>query len=406
MSAFGRRFFCFEMIKKKNYKYESTYTGANMSAAIRVAGLLSLMLFSGQSLADYQMNLSPGVTTFSQGAYEIHQMVMWICVVIGIGVFGVMTYSIINHRKSKGAVPATFDDNMTAEVLWTVIPFIILIVMAIPATKVLIAMEDVSNSEMSVKITAYQWKWHYDYNVGEKAEEINFFSNITTPDSLAIATSGNVPKDENYLSNVDNRMVVPANTKVRLLFTSNDVIHAWWVPAFGVKKDAVPGFINESWINVPEPGVYKGKCAELCGMNHGFMPIVVEVLSKEDYASWVGGQKTAAAAVAASAEKTWTKDELMAQGEKVYATNCGGCHQATGEGIPNVFPALKGSAIALGDVAKHIDVVINGVPATGMAAYAGQMNDADLAAVITYERNAWGNDTGDVVQPADIKAAR
>lgn len=377
-----------------------------MSAAIRVAGLLSLMLFSGQLLAAYQMDLSPGVTTFSQGAYDIHRMVMWICVVIGILVFGVMTYSIINHRKSKGAEPASFDDNKTVEVIWTVIPFLILITMAVPATKVLLEMEDVSGSEMSVKVTAYQWKWHYDYNVGEKAEEISFFSNITTPDALSLATSDNVVKDENYLLDVDNRMVVPANTKVRLLFTSNDVIHAWWVSAFGVKKDAIPGYINESWINVPEPGIYRGKCAELCGTNHGFMPVVVEVLSKEDYAAWVDGQKSQAAEVAASAEKTWTKEELMAQGEKVYATNCGGCHQANGEGVPNVFPALKGSPIALGDVAKHIDVVVNGVPATTMQAFGAQLNDADIASVITYERNKWGNDTGDMVQPADIKAAR
>ena len=201
-------------------------------------------------------------------------------------------------------------------------------------------------------------------------------------------------------------MVVPVDTKVRLLFTSNDVIHAWWVPEFGVKKDAIPGFINESWINVPEPGIYRGKCAELCGTNHGFMPVVVEALSKEDYAAWIGGQKTAAAEVAASAEKTWSRDELMAQGEKVYATGCAACHQANGEGLPGAFPALKASPIALGDMAKHIDVVLNGVPATAMQAFGGQLNDADLAAVITYERNSWGNDVGDIVQPADIKAAR
>ena len=377
-----------------------------MSAAIRVAGLLCLMLFSTQLFAGYQMNLKPGVTTFSQGAYEIHQMVMWICVVIGIVVFGIMTYSIINHRKSKGAKSASFDDNKTVEVIWTVIPFVILISMAIPATKVLLAMEDVSNSEMSVKVTAYQWKWHYDYNVGEEAQDISFFSNITTPDALSVATSDSVIKDKTYLIDVDNRMVVPVDTKVRLLFTSNDVIHAWWVPEFGVKKDAIPGYINESWINVPEPGVYRGKCAELCGTNHGFMPIVVEALSKEDYAAWIGGQKTAAAEVAASTEKTWTRDELMVQGEKVYATSCAACHQGNGEGLPGAFPALKGSPIALGDAAKHIDVVLNGVPATAMQAFGGQLNDADLAAVITYERNSWGNDVGDIVQPADIKAAR
>ena len=377
-----------------------------MRAAIRVAGLLSLLFTSGQALAGYQMNLSPGVTTFSQGAYEIHTMVLWICVVIGAVVFGAMIYSIINHRKSKGAVAASFDDNTTIEIIWTVVPFLILVAMAIPATTVLLAMEDVSNSDMSIKVTSYQWKWHYDYNVGEKAEDISFFSNITTPEALSLATNMNVVKDEIYLMDVDNRMVVPVNKKVRLLFTSNDVIHSWWVPAFGVKKDTIPGFINESWINVPEPGIYRGKCTELCGTNHGFMPVVVEAKSEEDYVAWVASQKTAAADVAASASKTWTKDELMAKGEQVYATSCGACHQANGEGLAGVFPGLKGSAIATGDVSKHIGVVMNGVSGTAMAAFAAQMNDVDLAAVITYERNAWGNDAGDMVQPADVKAAR
>jgi cytochrome c oxidase subunit 2 len=377
-----------------------------MSAAIRVAGLLSLMFSSGQALAGYQMNLSPGVTSFSQGAYEIHTMVMWICVVIGAIVFGAMTYSIFTHRKSKGAVAANFDDNTTIEIIWTIVPFLILIAMAIPATKVLLAMEDVSNSDMSIKVTGYQWKWHYDYNVGEQAQDISFFSNISTPEALSLSTNANVTKDDKYLLDVDNRLVIPANKKVRLLFTSNDVIHAWWVPAFGVKKDTVPGFINESWVNVPEPGIYRGKCAELCGTNHGFMPIVVEVKSEEDYVAWVDSQKTAAAEVAASANKTWTKDELMAKGESVYATNCAACHQANGAGLPNVFPGLIKSPVVMGDVAKHIDVVINGVSGTAMQAFGAQLNDADLAALVTYERNAWGNNTGDVVQPADIKAAR
>lgn len=373
-----------------------------MSAAIRVAGLFGLMLASGLSQAAYQMNLSPGVTEASQGAYEIHMLVMWICVVIGMIVFGAMIYSIIYHRKSKGAVAATFDDNTTIEILWTVIPFFILIAMAIPATRVLLAMEDTSNSDMSIKVTAYQWKWHYDY----LGEDISFFSNISTPEAASLATNADVVKDENYLSEVDNRLVIPVNKKVRLLFTSNDVIHSWWVQDFGLKKDAIPGFINEGWIKVPEPGIYRGKCVELCGQNHGFMPIVVEVKSENDYAAWVSSQKAVAAEAAASAEKTWTKADLMAHGEKVYVTSCAACHQINGEGLPNVFKALKGSAIATGDVAKHIDVVLNGVTGTSMQAFGTQMNDADLAALITYERNAWGNDTGDVVQPSDIKAAR
>lgn len=374
-----------------------------MRAAIRVAGFFGLMLVSGLSLADYQLNMAPGVTSFSQGAYEIHTMVMWICVVIGIVVFGAMIYSLINHRKSKGAVPADFHDNTTIEVIWTIIPFLILIAMAIPATKVLLAMEDTSNYDMSIKVTGYQWKWHYDY----LDEDINFFSNISTPDAANLATSDSVVKDEEtYLLDVDNRVVIPVNKKVRLLFTSNDVIHSWWVPEFGLKKDTIPGFINEGWINVPEPGVYRGKCAELCGKNHGFMPIVVEAKSEEDYVAWVQDQKAAAAEAAASADKIWTKADLMSHGEKVYATSCSACHQANGEGLPPVFPGLKGSAIATGDIAAHIDIVVNGKAGTSMAAYGPQMNDADLAAVITYERNAWGNDTGDVVQPSNIKAVR
>jgi cytochrome c oxidase subunit 2 len=374
-----------------------------MRAAIRVAGFIGLMLSSGKLLADYQLDMRPGVTTFSQGAYEIHTLVMWISVVIAVIVFGTMTYAIINHRKSKGHKAADFDDNLTLEIVWTVIPFIILGFMAVPATKVLLDMEDVSNSDMSIKVTAYQWKWHYDY----LGEDISFFSNITTPDSLTVATSGNVDQtDETYLLDVDNRVVIPVGKKVRLLFTANDVIHSWWIPAFGVKKDAIPGFINESWIKTDKPGVYRGQCAELCGTNHGFMPIVVEVKSEEDYAAWVGVQKAAAAEAVASAEKTWSMDELMAHGEKVYATNCAACHQSSGEGIPNVFPGLKGSPIITGDVAKHIEVVVKGVPGTAMQAFGGQLNDADLAALVTYERNAWGNSSGDSVQPSDIKAAR
>lgn len=374
-----------------------------MRAAIRVAGFISLMLSSGQLLADYQLDMRPGVTSFSQGAYEIHTMVMWISVAIAVVVFGAMTYAIIYHRKSKGHKASSFDDNTTLEIVWTIIPFIILGFMAVPATKVLLEMEDTSNSDMSIKVTGYQWKWHYDY----LGEDVSFFSNISTPDSLSLATSANVDiTDETYLLDVDNRMVIPVNKKVRMLFTANDVIHSWWIPAFGVKKDTIPGFINESWIKTDKPGVYRGQCTELCGTNHGFMPIVVEVKSEKDYMAWLAGKKAEAAEAAASAEKTWTMEEQMAHGEKVYATNCAACHQANGQGIPNVFPGLVGSPVAVGDIAKHIDVIINGVPGTAMQAFGGQLNDADIAALVTYERNAWGNDVGDMAQPSDIKAAR
>jgi cytochrome c oxidase subunit 2 len=374
-----------------------------MRAAIRVASFISLMLVSMQSFAEYQLDLRPGVTTVSQGAYEIHTLVMWICVVIGIIVFGAMLYSIIMHRKSRGHKAAEFDDNLTVEIIWTVVPFIILGFMAVPATKVLLAMEDVSNSDMSIKVTGYQWKWHYDYNVGENAQDINFFSNLSTPIE---EIKNKATKNENYLLEVDNRVVVPVNKKVRLLFTSNDVIHAWWIPDFAVKKDAIPGYINESWMKTDKIGTYRGQCAELCGTNHGFMPIVVDVVSEADYAAWVAGKQESAAAAEASSNKTWTMAELMDHGKTVYATSCLACHQGGGEGLPPMFPALKGSAMATGDVSKHIDIVVNGKPGTAMQAFGPQLNDADLAALVTYERNAWGNDTGDLVQPADIKAAR
>lgn len=370
-----------------------------MSAAIRSTGLLCMMLLSSPLYADYQLNLEPGVTSYSQGAFEIHQMVMWICVGIGVVVFGAMFYSIINHRRSKNAEASTFHENTTIEIAWTVIPILILISMAIPATKVLLAMEDTSNSDMSIKVTGYQWKWHYDY----LEDDISFFSNLSTPKEQI---QNQQDKGENYLLEVDNRVVIPTNKKVRFLFTANDVIHSWWVPAFGLKKDAIPGFINEGWTNVPEPGVYRGQCAELCGANHGFMPIVVEAKSEQDYLAWVQEKRTSMAAAEASADKTWTMDELMARGQQVYTTTCAACHQINGEGLPNVFPGLKGSVITIGDVSKHIDVVVNGVPGTGMQAFGLQLNDADMAAVITYERNSWGNDTGDMVQPSEIKSAK
>ena len=370
-----------------------------MSAAIRVASFISLMLVSMQSWAEYQLDLRPGVTSFSQGAYGIHTLVMWICVGIGVIVFGAMIYSIIMHRKSRGAVASKFDDNLTVEIVWTVVQFIILAFMAVPATKVLLDMEDVSNSDMSIKVTGYQWKWHYDY----LGEDITFFSNLTTS---VEEIQNKATKNPNYLLEVDNHIVVPVNKKIRLLFTSADVIHAWWIPAFGVKKDAIPGYINESWFKTVQIGTYRGQCAELCGTNHGFMPIVVDVVSEADYATWVAGQKESAAAAVASSNKTWTKDELMEHGKTVYSTNCVACHQANGEGIPNVFPGLKGSAVALGGIAKHIDVIVNGVSGTAMQAFGPQLNDADIAALVTYERNAWGNNVGDMAQPADIKAAR
>jgi cytochrome c oxidase subunit 2 len=360
-----------------------------------------LLLGAGNSFAEYPLNLTPGVTDISHKVYDLHMMVLWICVVVCLGVFAVLIYSIFTHRKSKGAVPATFHESTTVEIIWTTIPFLVLVGMAVPATTTLLALEDTRDPDMSIQITGYQWKWKYDY----LDEDISFFSALTTPRDQI---EGTAEKGENYLLEVDNPIVVPINKKIRFLVTSNDVIHSWWVPALGWKQDAVPGFINDAWTELSEPGLYRGKCAELCGKDHGFMPIVLIAKTEEDYQAWVNEQKGAAAADAAAATKTWSMDDLMAKGESVYKTNCQACHQATGEGLPAAgFPALKGSAIATGPVAGHLDIVIHGGKKNpAMAAFGQQLSDADLAAVITYERNAFGNATGDMVQPTDVAAAR
>lgn len=357
------------------------------------------MAVSTGAFAEYRLNLHRGVTPVSQAMFGLHMMAFWICVGIAVVVFGVMFYSLIRFRKSRGVEPVPFHEHMTIEVLWAVIPFLILVAMAIPATKVLILMDDKSNPDINIKVTGYQWKWHYEYI----DENIKYFSNLSTP--LA-QIHNEEPKGEHYLLEVDNPLVVPINKKIRFLVTANDVIHSWWVPRLGVKRDAVPGFIHESWAEIKEPGIYRGQCAELCGVNHAFMPIVVDARTQEDYDTWLAGQKSAQDQQAASANKAWTKDELMQKGQKSYLTYCAACHQASGQGLPPTFPALKGSKIATGPKDKHIQTVMNGVPNTAMQAFSHQLDDTELAAIITYERNAWGNDTGDLIQPADIKAAR
>ena len=358
-----------------------------------------LMSTAGFAAAEYGLNLRPGVTSIAQNAYSLHMLILWVCVAIGVVVFGAMFYSIINHRKSKGAVAAQFHESTTVEIIWTVIPFLILIGMAIPATKALIAMEDTRNSDISIKVTGYQWKWQYEY----LGENVSFFSTLSTPKDEIF---NHAEKNPNYLLEVDNPVVVPVGKKVRLSITANDVIHAWWVPDLGMKKDAIPGFINEMWFNIDKPGTYRGQCAELCGKDHGFMPIVVVAKEQADYDKWLAEQKQAATAASADSDRVFSKDELMARGEKVYAANCAACHQANGEGVPGAFPAIKGGVLSTGPVAGHLDRVMNGKAGTAMAAFAGQLNDADIAAVVTYERNSWGNNMGDVVQPTDVKAAR
>ncbi|MFA7592853.1 MAG: cytochrome c oxidase subunit II [Thiohalobacteraceae bacterium] len=365
----------------------------------RVLAGFGLMSAAGLADAAYDLNLPRGVTPISREVFDLHMLVLWVCVAIGIVVFSAMFYSIIRHRKSKGAVAAKFHESTVVEVLWTIVPFLILIGMAIPATKTLIAMEDTRNADVSIKVTGYQWKWRYDY----LDDGVGFFSTLSTPKDEIF---NRAEKNPHYLLEVDHPMVVPVNKKVRLLITANDVIHSWWVPVFGMKKDAIPGFVNEMWINVDTPGTYRGQCAELCGKDHGFMPIVVVAKEQADYDQWLADQQQASAAAAADSDREFSRDELMARGEKVFTANCAACHQANGEGVPGAFPALKGGVIATGPVPGHLDIVLHGKSGTAMAAFGSQLNDADLAAVITYERNAWGNDTGDVVQPADVKAAR
>ena len=377
-----------------------------MSASKTMRTLVSLLgavLLIGPSiaLADYDLNLTKGVTPISGDQYFMHMLVLWICTIVGIGVFGVMIYSIINHRKSKGAQPASFHESTTIEVIWTVIPFVILVAIAVPATKTLLDLEDSSSPDMNIKVTGWQWKWEYNY-IDE--DGVSFFSNLdkASNDARQLGSGTDVTTVDHYLLNVDNPIVVPVNKKVRLLITANDVIHAWWVPALGVKRDAIPGFVNESWFKAEKEGVYRGQCAELCGKDHGFMPIVVKVVSEADYKSWVSSKKKELASASAGDTKTYTKDELLKRGKEVYDASCAACHGATGAGIPGVFPAMAGSKIATGDKAAHIDIVVHGKSGTAMQAFGPQLSKADIAAVITYERNAFGNNTGDVIQPSEI----
>ena len=356
---------------------------------------LGLCLLFGQAHAAWDVNMPAGVTDVSRSVFDLHMAIFWICVIIGALVFGVMIYSMIAHRRSRRPQSSNFHENTKVEVAWTVIPLVILVVMAVPATQTLIHIYDSSESDVDIQITGYQWKWHYKY----LGEDVEFFSNLTTPREQI---NNLAPKGEHYLLEVDEPMVIPTGAKVRFLITAADVIHSWWVPALAVKKDAIPGFINESWTRIEEPGIYRGQCTELCGKDHGFMPVVVDVRSPEDYAVWLAEKKAEAAKLAELTSKEWTLEELNERGEQVYRTACVACHQATGEGMPPTFPALKGSPMVTQDIEAHMDIVVNGKPGTSMAAFGKQLSEVDLAAVITYERNAWGNDTGEMVTPKDV----
>lgn len=351
------------------------------------------------AVAERAINLPPPASGVAHDIYDLHTLIMWIIAGIFIVVFVPMSIALVRHRKSLGHPPATFHDNLKLEIVWTIIPTLILVGMAWPATRLVVAMKDTAKEDLTIKVTGYQWKWEYEYF----GEGIRFMSNTSTPKEQI---NGTQPKGEHYLLEVDRPLVVPAGKKIRLVTTASDVIHSWAIPALGIKQDAIPGFIRDTWFRAETPGTYRGQCVELCGVGHGFMPVVVNVVTPDEFAAWKEDQKTQMAAAAANATKTFALDELKTMGEKVYAANCLACHQANGMGVPNVFPALSGSKLTTGDKNAHIDIVLNGKPNTAMAAFGKQLSDAELAAVITYERNSWSNRTGDTVQPADVAARR
>ena len=361
-----------------------------------------LLLFSENSLA-VVLDLRAGVTDMSQRILDLHHMSLWVCVIVGVIVFGAMFYSIFAHRRSRHPKPAQFHESMKVEVIWTLIPTLILIVMAVPATITLRDIEDNSESDLTVLITASQWKWHYQY----VEADIGFYSRLTTPREQIYNLE---PKGEHYLLQVDHPLVLPTHKKVRFLVTSNDVIHSWWLPDFAVKQDAIPGFINEAWTRVDKPGLYRGQCAELCGMDHAFMPIVVEVRPEAEFDRWIADQRLAMALASKTAiadrNKTWTMAELLPMGEEIFLEHCATCHQPDGMGQIGKYPALAGSELTTGNIADHLSRVMNGKADTEMQAWAPQLSDLELAAVITFERNAWGNNTGDIVQAMTVYEAR
>jgi len=365
--------------------------GATATAALFTQSAVTIAEQSARS----DENMRVGVTDISHRVYDLHMLSLWICVAIGVVVFGVMFYSIFAHRKSKGAVASHFHESTKLEIAWTVVPFIILLFMAIPATKVLTDIYNADDAALDVRITGYQWKWKYSY----PKEGVEFFSSLRTPrDEI----NNLAPKGENYLLDVDEPLVIPAGQKVRFLVTAADVIHSWWMPDFSVKRDAIPGFVNETWAMVPEPGVYRGQCTELCGKDHGFMPIVVRVLPQDEFDSWIATRKEEAVKERELMAQTFSMEQSMERGKGVYEKACASCHQPNGEGIPGAFPALKGSALAMGPMEGHLDIVVHGKAGTAMAAFGAQLSEVDMAAVITYERNAWGNNVGDILQPIDV----
>ncbi len=362
------------------------------------------LLLAAPALTGNAINMPQGVTPQSADNYDLHMTVLWICIIIGALVYSTMFTSIVLHRKSRGHKAAQFSHSTRAEIIWTIIPVLILVAMALPATRALIRLEDTSGAEMTIKITGFQWRWKYEY----PDQGIQYISSLDAASNVARQLhSGVAPSSvDNYLLNVDHPLVLPVGKKIKILITADDVIHSWWVPDLGWKKDAIPGFINEAWTLIEEPGIYRGQCAELCGRDHGFMPIVVKALPAAEFEKWIYQELAAEKSQQVDSDRLWSRQDLMQQGKNVYASACATCHQLNGQGLEPAFPALAGSTVATGPVADHIDIVMNGRAGTAMSAWRGKLTATDTAAVLTYTRNAFGNHTVDVVQPrtiADIK---
>jgi len=380
-------------MKKEN----TVIVGLAVLAAVIAAMWL---LLAAPALTGNHINMTRGVTPQSESNYDLHMTVLWICVGIGVLVYSTMFTSIVLHRKSRGHKAAQFSHSTRAEIIWTVIPVLILVGMALPATRALIKMEDPSGSDMTVKITGFQWRWKYEY----PDQNIEFISSLDAASNAARQlNSGIDPTNvDNYLLNVDHPLVLPVGKKVKFLITAADVIHAWWVPALGWKKDAIPGFVNEAWTYIDEPGIYRGQCAELCGRDHGFMPIVVKAVTQDEFDAWTRRQLAANQEQQAETERQWTRDELMQHGKDVYTSECAGCHQADGKGLKPAFPALAGSKVVNGPLTDQVDIVMNGRAGTAMSAWRQKLSSTDIAAAVTYTRNVFGNHAGDAIQPSAI----
>ena len=376
------------MFKKINNLSKSAY-----------AALFMLSLYPSKVFSDWDaLNMREGVTQVSRDVFELHMLIFYICVAIGAVVFSVMFYSLFRYTKKRNPNPSTFHESTKLEVAWTVVPFLILIAMAVPASKTLTEIYDDEEGEINIQVVGYQWKWEYKY----LEDDINFFSNLSTDQDEIYNL---VPKGENYLLEVDEPLIIPVDTRVRFLITANDVIHSWWVPDFAIKQDAIPGFINTAWTRAEETGIYRGNCTELCGKNHGFMPVVVKVVEKDEYNDWVLSKKEEAIKLAELTEKEWSLAELTQRGEGVYQKNCVACHQMNGEGLPPIFPALAGSDIVMFDKDRNVEILMEGVQGAAMQSFANQLSEVDMAAVITYTRQAWGNagnGDGEYVVPSDI----